>query len=121
MVVGAKDYALDTVGNIYSYKYGKCRLMKTKINWKGYVMVNITYDTGKVRTRSVHRLVAEAYLEDFDTLLQVNHRDGIKTNNSLCNLEMATARENVLHAYSTGLRSGRRVDLSLLFWYLIHK
>ena len=52
---------------------------------------------------SVHRLVAQAYLKDYSENLQVNHINGIKTDNRLENLEMVTAKENMQKAVSIGL------------------
>jgi len=48
----------------------------------------------------MHRLVAMFYLENFSTELQVNHKNGIKTDNRVENLEMVTAKENVYHAWN---------------------
>lgn len=45
----------------------------------------------------VHRLVAEAFIVG-DTTLQVNHKDGVKSNNSASNLEWVTASDNARHS-----------------------
>ena len=51
----------------------------------------------------VHRLVAEAFCEKTNGKTTVNHIDGNKRNNNADNLEWCTPRENVQHAYKTGL------------------
>ena len=46
------------------------------------------------RTCLVHKLVAEAFIENPDNLPQINHKDEDKANNSLSNLELTTHKEN---------------------------
>lgn len=48
---------------------------------------------------TVHRLVAEQYLNDWDPNLQVNHKDLNKLNNNINNLEMVTSQENIKHLW----------------------
>jgi len=90
-------YSVDEDGNVFSHIRG--RKLKPVLMSTGYYYVRLT---GK--NRLVHRLVAEAFLPDFLEKPQVNHKDGNKLNNQLSNLEMATAKENILHAFKMGLR-----------------
>ena len=53
----------------------------------------------------VHRLVAETFIGKIKKGYNVNHKDGIKANNCVSNLEIVTLKENSLHAYKTGLSS----------------
>lgn len=56
-----------------------------------------------IKTIKVHRLVAKAFLENPDDLLEVNHKDGNKHNNCVPNLEWINHRDNIIHAYKMGL------------------
>lgn len=63
-----------------------------------YLVVNL-YKNNKGKNMFVHRLVAEAFLDNFNKELEVNHKDGNKQNNCIENLEMLTRSENQKHAY----------------------
>lgn len=57
------------------------------------------------KTRTVHRVIAKAFLPIEEGKNVVNHKDGNKKNNSVENLEWCTESENLKHAYSCGLKS----------------
>lgn len=67
-------------------------------NSRGYLTVSLYDGSAPKKPRSflVHRLIAKAFLGESD--LQINHKDGNKTNNALENLEFVTGIENVRHA-----------------------
>lgn len=67
----------------------------------GYVYATLCKN-GVKRSKRVHRLVMTAFAPDTEKP-QINHKDGNKTNNALCNLEWCTGKENMAHAYATGL------------------
>lgn len=60
-------------------------------------------DKGK-STNYVHRLVAESFLNPVVNKTMVNHKDGIKVNNHISNLEWCSSSENNNHAIASGLR-----------------
>lgn len=73
----------------------------------GYKRINC-YTNGKMKSCTVHRLVAAAFIENPDNLPQVNHIDGNKENNCVENLEWCTASRNVKHAFDIGLKEKSR-------------
>lgn len=74
----------------------------------GYFVVSPVTD-GKNRRHYVHRMVAECFLGAGPPGAEVNHIDGVKTNNNVENLEYVTHAENMAHAGVTGiLPSGER-------------
>lgn len=73
-------------------------------NGTGYLVVNLKHD-GKQQMRTVHRLVAEVFLPNDNTSLEINHIDGDKSNNCVNNLEWCTRSENIRHAVKNGLHT----------------
>ena len=97
------DYEVSDLGNVKrispsrSYKPNRLlKLIKMKI---GYQKVCLTVG-GKYHQRYVHRLVAEAFLGACPIGITVNHINGVRDDNRLCNLEYATRSQQEIHSIS---------------------
>jgi hypothetical protein len=97
-IEGFENYLVSETGEIFSAKTNKKR--KTSLTNCGYETVVLFNENGR-KSRTVHRLVAKAFICNDDKLKnQVNHIDGNKTNNNVSNLEWVTMSENMLHSYN---------------------
>lgn len=83
-------------------------ILKQQLSTKKYLQVRLYDEDGKGKTFKVHRIVAETFILNPDSLLQVNHIDGNKENNKVENLEWCTCTENMKHSYNIGLRNRRQ-------------
>lgn len=72
------DYCVDEMGNVYSYKYGYEKKLKPQIDKYGYLTVCLRKNK-KTFNIKVHRIVAEAFIENKYNKITVNHKNGIKS------------------------------------------
>lgn len=77
-------------------------ILKPWVQNSGYKVVSLRLN-GVTKDFLVHRLMGKTYLSNFRDDLEINHINGIKTDNRLINLECVTRSENILHAYRNGL------------------
>lgn len=97
-------YEVSSKGNVRNAKTG--RVLRQEITYRGYARVNLSG-----RHRYVHRLVADAFYDDRNGDLDINHIDGDKLNNFIGNLERCTRSENIQHAFNTGLKIPSRLKI----------
>lgn len=81
----------------------KGRVLRLSTNKYGYYTVSFYLHTGKEVTKTVHRLVAEAFIPNPENKPTVNHIDGDIKNNKVDNLEWATMMEQMIHAAENNL------------------
>ena len=85
-------YRISNRGRVMSLQFGKIRMLKPSTNKYGYFCVNL-YKRGPLQFRR-GRLVAQYFLPDWDEALQVDHINGVKTEDHVENLRMVTNAEN---------------------------
>jgi hypothetical protein len=93
------NYKVSNIGEVIN---NKGKILKPCIT-SGYPMVVLCSDVAK-KHFYIHRLVAKAFIENPLDKEEVNHKNGVKTDNQSDNLEWVYPNENVNHAYKTGLR-----------------
>ena len=82
------DYYITPLGDVYSMKRGKKRLIKGVPDDRGYLCVSL-YNNGKRKRLKVHRLVGECYIDNPYNLPTVDHINRDKSNNNVDNLRWA--------------------------------
>lgn len=108
-----KLYQVSTLSRVRSlsrYKKGKIgnlifiegQIMLPSLATNGYPQITLSKN-GKSKIFRIHRLMAIAFIPNPENKKEVNHINGIKTDNRIENLEWATKSENAFHAFQTGL------------------
>ena len=99
-IEGYENYSISIHGVVTNIK--RNRQLNPWLGKNGYLMVDLTNSIG-IKKLLLHRIIATAYVVNDFNKPQVNHIDGVKTNNSISNLEWVTPKENIMHAHKTGL------------------
>ena len=102
----ANRYMISNLGNVISLNYKQTNntklLTPTLCKRTGYKRVKLTQFC-KSTTISIHRLIALHFIPNPENKCDVNHKNGVKTDNRIENLEWTTRKENIHHAIRIGL------------------
>lgn len=121
-MVGFKDikgykgiYKINELGTIVAYPktfmnngnllFKKGYTVSVSEDSSGYLKATLRDAGGNKSAPKVHRLVAETFLGDRPDGMEINHKDGNKLNNNVSNLEYISHKDNVIHAFDTGLNN----------------
>lgn len=112
-IEGFDNYQISNFGRIKSKERivsNACRtylkkeqILKSHVMKTGYIGIHLAQD-GKRKLFKIHRLVATAFIPNYERLPCINHIDGNKLNNSIENLEWCTIKQNNIHAIHNGLK-----------------
>ncbi len=97
-VVGYEGcYEVSDAGRIRNQRR-KGSILKPVKHENGYTFVMLSKNGAK-KINSIHRIVAEAFIPNPENKPQVNHKNGIRNDNRLENLEWVTCSENAIHSF----------------------
>ena len=102
-------YKVSNTGKVFSCRRQK--YLSQKSDKDGYKEVCLCVDEVR-KYKRVHRLVAEAFIPNEESLPIINHKDGDKTNNHVSNLEWTTNYGNVIHGFNTNIEGKTLSSLS---------
>ena len=97
-IKGYPDYYVTDTGIVYSRKSGRFKRLAQTDDGHGYAKVSLCNNT-KPKVVKVHRLVAQAFIPNPENKPQINHKNGVRNDNRVENLEWCTNGENSKHSY----------------------
>lgn len=93
-------YKVSNLGNVMNLKRNKILKLRKRMGYNSVIL----YKNNEPKSQRVHRLVGFAFIPNPFNKPQINHKNGIKDDNRVENLEWVTLSENRQHAYDTGLQ-----------------
>lgn len=106
-IKGFSDYYVDRKGRVLSKKHGKHLVLKPSIDKDGYEIYQMTRNDGKITKYKAHRIVANNFIPNPKNYPIVHHKNSIKNDNRVENLEWTTNAQNIQYAFDEG-----RIELS---------
>ena len=109
-IVGYENYLIYEDGKVWS-KYVK-RYLKESKDGNGYLKVDLWKDSNK-KTHLIHRLLALHYIDNHDNKPEVDHENGIRTDNRIENLRWVTHSEN---NQNKGVQKNNKLGIKNIFY-----
>lgn len=98
----SKSWAVKSLSRLLrngrTFFFSKEKIIKTRL-WKRWYM-EVGLHNGTRKQKTIHRLVAQAFIPNPQNKSQVNHKDGDRCNNNISNLERCTNAENIRHSFA---------------------
>lgn len=89
-----EDYEISDMGEIKSLKNGMEKILKPQLAKRGYYIINLCKN-GSVYHKTIHRLVAQAFIPNPDNKPCIDHINGCRIDNRVCNLRWCTQKDNL--------------------------
>lgn len=119
--IGYSSYEVSNLGRIKTFNWkntGREAIMKPALDGSGYLRTVMKDDNGESKTIKVHRVILNTFnFNDNYKNLEVNHKDGNKSNNNIDNLEWVTRQQNIQHCIDNNLQyvlKGEEIGNSIL-------
>jgi hypothetical protein len=103
-IPGYSRYEASTMGNIRTLNWkntNMVKVMKPSLDGSGYLRTMLKRDKdGKIHTIKVHRIIGITFILNLDNKPEINHLNGIRSDNRLINLEWCSHSENIKDSFT---------------------